>query len=157
MNTLIAKKAAIYAFILGAILALVGIIGFLIGLVAFALGLLCAPAIIFFMKAKNEIGFLENQQGAALGAMVGFCSTVAYFAIFTPLVLIIHAFIPSYYSYGIPYIVNFDTFWLFLVIVVTIGILVALTNATTGMGAIFLLSQFEKKPDDIEEIDIHIE
>ncbi len=157
MNTLIAKKAAIYALILGAILALVGIVGFLIGLVAFALGLLCAPAVMFFMKARNEIGFLENQQGAALGAMIGFCSAVAYFAIFTPLVLIIHLIMPSYYSYGLPYIVSFDTFWLFLVIVITIGILTALTNATTGMGAVFLLSQFDKKPDDIEEIDIHIE
>ena len=157
MNILIAKKAVIYSLILGAILALFGIIGFLIGLVAFALGLLCAPAVIFFMKSRNEIGFLDNQQGAALGAMVGFCSTVAYFAIFTPLVLLIHAIKPSYYSYGLPYIVSFDTFWLFLVIVVTIGILCALTNATTGMGAIFLLSQFDKKPDDIEEIYINIE
>ena len=157
MNTLIAKKAAIYALILGAILALAGTIGFLIGLVAFALGLLCAPLVIFFMKSKNEIGFLDNQQGAAMGALCGFCSTVSYFAIFTPLVLIIHKIIPSYYSYGLPYIVSFGTFWLFLVIVVTIGILIALTNATTGMGAVFLLSQFDKKPDDIEEIDINIE
>ena len=157
MNTLIVKKAAFYALILGAALAIVGIINFLIGLVAFTLGLLCAPAVIFFMKSRNEIGFLESQQGAALGAMIGFCSTIAYFAIFTPLVLLIHAIKSSYYSYGLPYIVSFDTFWLFLVIVVTIGILVALTNATSGMGAIFLLSQFDKKPDDIEEIDINIE
>ena len=52
MNILIAKKAVIYSLILGAILALFGIIGFLIGLVAFALGLLCAPAVIFFMKSR---------------------------------------------------------------------------------------------------------
>ena len=38
-----------------------------------------------------------------------------------------------------------------------IGIVSALTNATTAMGTIFALSQFEKKPEDIEEIDINIE
>lgn len=157
MNILIAKKATMYAAVVGVILGITGIIGPLIGLVAFALGLLCAPLVIFFMKYRNEIGFLESQQGAALGALVGFCSTVAFFIVFSPLVLIIHAIRPSYYSYGIPYVVGFDTLWLFFVIIITIGILAALTNATTGMGAAFVLSQFDKKPDDIEEIDINIE
>lgn len=157
MNILIVKKAAFYSIITGVVLALVGTVSFFAGLVFFALGLLSAPAVIFFMKSKNEIGFLENEQGAALGAVIGFFAALAFFVIFTPAVLIIHAIKPSYYSYGLPYMVTFDTFWLFIVIVVTIGILCALTNATTGMGAIFLLSQFEKKPDDIEEIDINIE
>ncbi len=157
MNILIAKKAAIYSLILGAVLAVFGLLGFLIGLVAFVLSLLAAPSVILALKLRNEIGFLDNQQGALLGAMCGATATLAFFALFSPLVLIIHKINEGYYSYGLPYLFTFDSLWLLIVIIIMIALLLALTNATTGMGAVFAISQFEKKPEDLEQIDISIE
>ena len=168
MNTIIGKKAAIYSLILGAALAILGSFNFLIGLIVFIMGLLCAQIILIYMKKTDQIGFLDNQQAATLGAICGFCSTISYFIIFTPLTLIflklaplvnkLIPFVSSYhYAYGLQYLVRFDALWLFAVIIIMIGIVSALTNATTAMGAIFALSQFEKKPEDIEEIDINIE
>lgn len=168
MNTLIAKNTAIYSLIIGAVLAVIGSFNFMIGLVTFALGLLCAPAVIIYMKKRAQIGFLDNQQAAALGAISGFCATVSFFIVFTPMTLIflklaplINKLIPFinpyHYSYGIQYIIRFDALWLFFVIIIMIGIVAALTNSATAMSTIFLISQFEKRPDDIEEIDIHIE
>lgn len=168
MNSLIAKQAAIYSLILGAILAIFGSFNFLIGLVTFALALFCAPAVILYLKKTNKIGFLENQQAAALGGLCGFCSTISFFIVFTPLTLIflklaplvnkVLPFIGGYhYAYGLQYLVRFDSLWLFFIIIIMLAIVCALTNSTTAMGAVFLLAQFEKRPDDIEEIDINIE
>ena len=168
MNTIIAKQAVFYSLILGAILALLGSFNFLIGFAAFLLALLCAPAVIVYMKKINKLGFLESQQAAALGVLCGFCATISFFIILTPLTLIfsflaplinkILPFVnPYHYAYGIQYFIRFDSLWLFFIIIIMIAGICALTNATTAMGTIFLLSQFEKKPDDIEEIDIHIE
>lgn len=157
MNILIAKKAAIYSLILGAILALFGMFNFLIGLVAFVFAVFVAPIVLFVMQKRNEIGFLDNQQGAAFGALAGFVSTVGFFVVFTPITLILSKIFTNHYSYGLSALVRFDTFWLFIIIVIMIAALLALTNATSGMGSVFLLSQFNKKPEDLEEIDIKIE
>lgn len=168
MNTLITKQAVLYSLIFGAALALFGSFNFLIGLVAFILALLCAPAVILFMKKTNKIGFLESQQAATLGGLCGFCATISFFLIFTPMTLIFTKFAPLvnkilpfisgyHYAYGLQYIVTFDSLWLFFIIVIMIAGVGALTNSTTAMGTVFLLAQFEQKPKDIEEIDIHIE
>lgn len=168
MNLLILKKAILYSLILGIIFAFFGSFNSLIGLVALALGIFCAPCVIFFMKFRKEIGFLDNQQGAVLGVASGFFATISFFLVFTPLTIMLSnltpviskkiKFIGSYhYSYGLPYLITPDSFWLFVVIVIAIAALVALTNSTTGMGATFILAQIEKKPENIDEIDINIE
>ena len=168
MNTLIAKKATVYSLIIGAILALFGSFNFLMGLVSFALAVFVAPVVIFILQKRNEIGFLDNQQGAAIGALSGFFATVSFFIIFTPITLFLNwlapiigskiKFISTYhYSYGLTSLIRPDTLWVFGLIVIVIGILIALTNSATGMGSTFLLSQFNKKPEDLEEIDIKIE
>ena len=106
---------------------------------------------------QKHIGIIDNEQGAILGAIIGFCSTVGFFAIFCPMVCIIKLIIKTYYTYMIPDMIK-DAFWLLILIVFVVAFIFAATNSASAMGTTFLYSQFEKTPKGIEEqVDIKIE
>ena len=146
MNQLIIKRASIFSLILGAVLGLIALFPFAIGFVIFLLGFLSSVAIILYMK-KNEkhLGIIDNEQGAILGGIIGFCSGVGFFVSFAPMVSILKLIFKDYYAYAIPYVLE-EAFWLFLVIVFIVAFIFALTNSATGMATAFLLNKFEEKP-----------
>ena len=62
-----------------------------------------------------------------------------------------------YYSYAIPDIIT-EAFWLFVVIVLMVSIIFALTNSAVGMGVAFMLNKIEDKPENYDApLDIKIE
>ena len=63
----------------------------------------------------------------------------------------------KYYSYAIPDIIT-EAFWLFVIIVVMVSVIFALTNSAVGMGTAFMLNKIEEKPKDYDvPLDIKIE
>ena len=159
MNQIVVKSAAIFSLILGAALGLLALFPSVIGFSLFIVAFLSSAIVILYMK-KNEkhLGIINNEQGAILGGIIGFFSGVGFFASFSPMVCILRMiFKEKYYSYAIPDIIS-DAFWLFVVIIVMVSIIFALTNSATGMATAFMLGKIEEKPQDYDApLDIKIE
>ena len=157
MNELIAKRIAIFSVIFGAVIGLIAVIPPLIGMCLFVLSFLSAPILILYMK-KNEkfLGFIDNQQGAILGAISGFFTTVGFFVTFCPMVCILHLIFKKYYSYAIPDMVQ-TGLWLLFVIIFMVALIFAMTNSASGMGTSWILGYIEKKPQNHDaQLDIEI-
>ena len=159
MNQLIVKRASIFSLILGAILGLIALFPSIIGFALFTVGFLASIIVILYMK-KNEkhLGIIDNEQGAILGGIIGFFTGIGFFASFSPMVCILRLiFKEKYYSYAIPDIVT-EAFWLFVIIVIMVSVIFALTNSATGMATAFMLNKIEEKPKDYDApLDIKIE
>ncbi len=158
MNLLIIKRTIIFSLILGAMLGIVGLLPFLIGYVLFILLFFSSVIVILYMKKNDKyLGIIDTQQGAILGSIIGFFSTVGFFLAFSPMVCIIKLIFKNYYSYAIP-----DAFsmglWLFAIIVFMVSIIFSMVNSVSAMGLAFILSYFEKKPEEYDApLDIKIE
>lgn len=158
MNVLILKRACIFSLILGVVTAIVGLLPFLIVYVVLFLSFFCAPAVIMYMKKNNMLGILDMQQSAFLGAVIGFATTAGFFAVFAPLVLLIHSIFKNYYAYGLQYFITFQALWLFIIILAMLAGLLALTNAVSAMCVNYVYGQIEKLPDGLDEpVDIMID
>ena len=157
MNKIIAKRALNFSLILGAFLGILSLIPAAIGFGTFILMFLCAPIIIIYMKKnKKYISFLTNEQAAILGGIIGFGSTVGFFASFSPLVCVIKLIFKTYYAYMIPDMLS-GALWLFIVLAFMTALIFAATNAASAMGLNWVYSHFENTPDDEGQLDITIE
>ena len=158
MNQVIAKRTAIFSLILGAFIGLLSLFPFLIGFCLFMLAFFSSVIIMLFMR-KNEkhIAYLTNEQGAIMGGIIGFFTTIGFFITFAPMVSIIHLIFKKYYSYMIPDMLT-SALWLFFVIVFMVALIFALTNSATGMGTAWLLGNIQQKPQHHDApLDIKIE
>ena len=158
MNQLIIKRAVLFSLIFGACIGLVSSIPFLIGISIFVLAFFSSVFVILFMrKDEKYVAFLNNEQGAIMGGIIGFFATVGFFIAFCPMVCILHFIFKNYYSYMIPDMFQ-EALWLFIVVVLMVGLIFALTNSATGMGTTWIIGYFEKKPQDYDaRLDIKIE
>ncbi len=157
MNEILIKRTIIFSLILGALIGLISTIPSMVGFCIFIMSFFTSVIVILYMK-KNEkyLGFIDNQQGTILGALIGFFSGVGFFITFCPMVCIIHSIFKNYYSYGIPDVLK-DAFWLFIVIVLMVSGIFAVINCAVGMGVAWLLNKIEKKPENTDApLDINI-
>ena len=181
MNQIVAKKAMIFSLILGGSLAVLfaiiqiilitlsaipflkNIISIdstfsqLLGLIIFLISFFSSVTVILYMKKdEKHLSYITTEQGAILGAIMGFFTTVGFCIIFTPLNCILHM-IFKINSYGIPYLLSMGA-WLFFVIIFVLALIIAAINSTTGMGLAYLFNHIEKKPQDFDApLDIKIE
>ena len=108
-------------------------------------------------KNEKHISYLTTEQGAILGALIGFFATIGFCATFTPMVGIIHLVFKNYYSYAIPDIMH-SAFWLFFVIVFMVGVIFALINSVGAMVLIWIQNHMQKEPENLDaRLDIKIE
>ena len=171
MNQIIIKKAAIFSVMLGCFLAFISIVvHFLSGLtssssmssqflgfILFVMSFFSSIIVTCYMK-KNEkhLSYLTNEQGAILGAIIGFCATIGFFLIFTPLISILHLLM-KISTYGITDMFSMGA-WLFFVIIFILALIIAATNSVTGMGFIYATNKLSQKPENIDaRLDIKIE
>jgi len=158
MNQIIAKRAAVFALILGAVLGLISLVPAFVGLGIFVLSVFSSVIVMLYMK-KNEkhVAYLTNEQGAIMGGIIGFFATVGFAFSFCPMVCILKLIFKTYYSYIIPDLLK-DAIWLFFVLLFMIAFIFALINSTTGMGTTWILNRIEKKPENLDaRLDIKIE
>jgi len=107
-------------------------------------------------KNEKHLGIINTEQGAILGGIIGFCSTIGFFVIFTPMVCIIRLIMRNYYAYMIPDMLK-EAIWLFFIIVFIVSFVFAATNAASAMGVSWIFSHTEKTPvDENSQIDIEI-
>ncbi len=157
MNETVIKRAALFALILGACLGILSLIPSIIGFGLMILMIFSGPIVVCYMK-KNEkhLSFINNEQGAIMGGVIGFCATIGFFASFSPLVCIMRFMFKNYYTYMIPDMLT-TALWLFFVLVFSLALIFAATNAASTMALAWVYSHFEKQPDEDNRLDIKIE
>ena len=160
MNQIIVKETVIFSLIFGACLGLIWHIPSytIVGLVLTILLFLSSVFIILYMK-KNEkhLSFINTREGAILGGIAGFFSTLGAFISFAPLAYIFYFINNNNYFGSLIHSFVHETFWLFCIIVIMTCLIFAFTNAATGMGLAYILNFFEKKPEDSDaRIDIEV-
>ena len=160
MNQTIVSKAIMFSLIFGACLGLLWhvpsytIVGIIITILLF----LSSVFIILYMK-KNEkhLSFIDNREGAILGGIAGFFTTLGAFLSFSPMAYILYLINHNSYFGSLIHTFVSETFWLFCVIVIMTSLIFAFTNSATGMGLAYILGFFEKKPENSDaRIDIEI-
>ena len=81
---------------------------------------------------------IDSKDTALKGGIIGFISFVSFTAVFIPCVLILSIIFKNYYNYGLPYFLNLQALWLFILILLAVGIICAVTNGVTLMGLQFI-------------------
>ncbi len=158
MNETILKRASIFALILGGAIGIFSLVPSLIGFAIVVLLFFTSVIVIFFMKKDEKyLAFIDTQQGAILGGVIGFFSGVGFFATFAPLVCLVKLIFKTYYAYGIPDVFK-EALWLFVVIVFMVSVFFALLNSASGMAVAWIFEKIEKKPQNSDAaLDIKIE
>lgn len=158
MNLMIIKQTSILSAILGGIFGVLTLIPFVRNF-SFLILILCISAVvIIYMKKNNLIGIIDIQEGAILGALIGFVSFIAFSIVFVPLVALLGLIFKNYYTYGITYLLRVSGFFVLVMLVLFLGILSALMNSFAGLTTAYIyeiLSGVKKEQN--ENIDIEIE
>ena len=107
----------------------------------FILPFLSALIIFSILRiTEKNLPELEIKEYAVLGAGIGGIAGFSFLIIFTPLVLLIHLVFKDYYAYGI----NYLNFFVAFVFIITISIIILITNAGGGLLSGFLIKQIDK-------------
>ena len=157
MNETVVKRASIFSVIFGAIIGIISLIPSFIGFSIFILMFVSAPSVIIYMKNnERHLSFINNEQSAILGAIIGFAATIGFFASFSPLVCILKLIFKNFYAYMIPDMLS-SALWLFFVLVFMVALIFAATNSASAMGLSWFYAHFENQPDEDNRLDIKIE
>lgn len=135
----ISKQSLLLSAIVGAIIGLIAVIPPFIFPAVLLLLFFSAPIVIFYLYKNKFLKLEDYKQSAIEGSIIGAVSFVAFGIVFVPLVILLGWIFKNYYNYALPYLV-FKAFWLFLISSALLGFVCALTNATTAMGARFLMT-----------------
>lgn len=158
MNKSIVKRTLAFSFLLGAILGLMAIIPFISGLAFIVLILFSSVAVILYMK-KNEkhLGIINTEQGAILGGVIGFATTLGFCVTYLPMKFILSLIFTKSTDLGISYLfVNAP--WLFFIFIFMACFILAAVNSIGGMATAYILGYFEKKPEGYDApLDIKID
>lgn len=106
---------------------------------------LIGAAVSFYLKKKNFLNDFSYQNAMITGGIIGASSFLAFCIIFIPLILIVSFFFKDYYSYGIPYLMNFAGFWLLLLIIGMLAGISALINSVGALGVSYFYDLIESK------------
>ena len=138
MNNLLFKQIIILSSVMGAILGVLGLIPFVRNIAIFLLMCFVAPVVIVYLKKLNFISEVSIQKGMVIGTLTGIISVIAFMLIFTPFVLLISLFVKNGFIYWIASLIKNSGFFVFIFILVLLGILNGLINAFSGLTTAYL-------------------
>ncbi|MBE7706197.1 MAG: hypothetical protein E7Z91_03010 [Cyanobacteria bacterium SIG30] len=119
---------------LGLIFGVVALVPYTIFYVLVALFLLSSICSILYYRKLTKFELTDYKTTMITGGVLGFASFVGFIVVFIPCVLVLSFIFKSYYNYGIPYLLNFQAIWLFILIIIVVAIVCASTNAVSLMA-----------------------
>jgi len=149
MNRAIIKSLIICSLILGLILGILSVIPYL-GVISFlALMLFSAPLVMLYLIMDGKLDLTNIQNSIIQGAITGFFANIMFCSVFAILsVLILVGFNYSVNLILVSMIKN-SALWLFVLMVLFISVLTAVTNAFTGFITYYIINVirdiYEKK------------
>ena len=148
MNLLLLKQIGLFSVLIGLGMGLVSLIPF-IGTVLFILYfLLLSAVIIVYLKKINVLGKITVKEGGVIGAVIGFCSILAFSIVFIPLSAIIQ-FVFKFKDFWVGIIINASftsvlTFVLLIFLIIFLALLCALMNGFSGAVTAYIYEVLEE-------------
>lgn len=148
MNILLLKQIGLFSILIGLGMGLLSLIPF-IGTILFVLYfILLSSIIIIYLKKMNILGKITIKEGGVIGAVIGFCSILAFSIVFIPLAAILQ-FIFKFKEFWVGIIINASftsvaTFVLLLFLVLFLALLCALMNGFSGAVTAYIYEVLEE-------------
>lgn len=158
MNLLLLKQIGLFSVLIGLGMGLVSLIPF-IGTILFVLYfLLLSAVIIVYLKKINILGKITVKEGGVIGAVIGFCSIIAFSVVFIPLSAIIQ-FIFKFKDFWVGMIITASftsvlTFIMLLFFIIFLAMLCALMNGFSGAVTAYIyevLEEYQRKQNNMFE------
>ena len=139
----ISKEIIKISAIVGAIFGFLALIPPFIFYACLTLFLFSSIATVLYYRKFDSYELVDYNNTALNGGIIGFVSFFGFAVLFIPCVLILSLIFKNYYNYGLPYFLNLQALWLFILILVTVGIICAVTNGVMLMS-VQLVDSFRK-------------
>ena len=144
---IISKKTFQLTSIMGLVLGGIASIPIptLIIYIMFFMFCLTAPALIIWLKIKNEYYCDDFKEAAFFGAGIGIISTIAFMISFIPLCLLFGLIPHNEYMIALRALLSPQAIWLDIIIIFMLAIISAGVNSVSAMGAQYLVNINVKK------------
>lgn len=160
INELLLKQVAILSAIAGAALGGLTILPY-VNIFSLTILVIClAAAVLVYMKRENLIGIFNMQEGAILGAVIGFVSFIAAAIVYVPCDIILGLIpVPAFKSHFIMrfFFNSFGSFIVMLMLIFFLALLSSLMNAFAGLATSYVYEILTGlKKDSNESVDFEI-
>lgn len=147
------RTTIIISAIIGAAFGLLSVVPFF-KIFPVLLNIAVGGYVVHYLKKNHFVGILTQEDGAAIGAIAGFISTVALFVVNLPIVAFFGLF-KLYPNQTTRFLVGID-FFAAILFIACVGLLSALLNAFSG----FIVNAVYRKKEEMasqENQSFHIE
>lgn len=160
INELLLKQVAILSAIAGAALGGLTILPY-VNIFSLTILVIClAAAVLVYMKRENLIGIFNMQEGAILGAVIGFVSFIAAAIVYVPCDIILGLIpVPAFKAHFIMrfFFNSFGSFIVMLMLIFFLALLSSLMNAFAGLATSYVYEILTGlKKDSNESVDFEI-
>ena len=140
MNKVILKNLSLCSLAIGAILGVLAAIPYIGGIALFSVLLLSAPLAILFLIMAGKMDLTTPKDSIISGAITGFCANITFSFAYSIVVALIYLLFKYTTNYFLTAMIINSPIWLFIIVVLFIGILTATTNAFTGFFFFFIIN-----------------
>lgn len=160
MNLLLLKQLSIISAFAGIVLGLITVIPY-ISLISFLILMLCVSVfVLIYMKNNDLIGIINVREGCIFGAIIGFVSFLAFFAVFAPISMLLGWIFQSYtLGFLRLFLTGFGTTFVMLILAVFMAGISALMNGFAGLVTAYvfeLITGVKKENNENTSIDFEI-
>ena len=154
MNLLLLKQIGLLGALIGLGMGIVSLIPFIGQFLFIMYFLLLSAFIIVYLKRINVLGKITIKEGGIIGAVLGFCSIIAFSIVFIPLAALIQ-FIFSFKNILLDVIryafTSVPFFFVLIFFMIFLALLCALMNGFSGAVTAYIYDVLEeyKKGQDI--------
>ena len=159
MDKQLVKCLIICSLILGIILGVFSVIPYLGTFLLFIVCLFSAPLVMLYLIMDGKYDLTTVQQSIIDGAIIGFFANITYcigFSILSVLISIAFNYTPNVILTSM---ISKSPLWLFVIVIIFIGVLLATTNAFSGFLTYYIINTirdlYEKKNLQRKEEDIN--
>lgn len=131
---MISKDLLKTSILCGVIIGIIALIPIFIFYSCLALFLLSSIITVLYYRRFEKYELEDYKDTVIKGGVMGFISFLGFITVFIPCTLIISSIFKNYYNYALPYFLNLQALWLFVLILLTVGFMCAMTNGVTLMG-----------------------
>ncbi len=140
MNKVILKYLSFCSLAIGAIFGIFATIPYIGGIALFSVLLLSAPLVILFLIMAGKMDLTTPKDSIISGAITGFCANITFSFAYSIVVALIYLLFKYTNNYFLTAMIINSPIWLFIIIVLFVGVLTATTNAFTGFLTYYIIN-----------------
>lgn len=140
MNRQILKYFVILSLILGIILGLIAAIPYIGGVALFSTLFLSAPIVMLLLIMASKTDLTTPKDSIIQGAVIGFFVNITFSFTYSLVIALLYVIAKYTSNYILTSMVLHSPIWLFIIVIVFIGTLTAVTNAFSGFITYYIIN-----------------